>query len=233
MILNNLEELMAERNINISQLSSATDISRNTISSLVNKGSELSSFQTRTLETLASFFGVDIGDLLIFVDDSIIVKDCYSLTSEQSLLQSSNGSVNKYKGEIKFTLVNEFKKEFIIHADITCLTNLESNHPLVSNKKTLFDIVIDNKDISNHVSDNQLSRKLIDTLFTKTFFVGKSLVPWIYSLWGEKNDDINLKSTPLFTLDLTFKYSDYNKRNFNKVHDYCYQKEKKDILMID
>ena len=45
MIVNNLKELMERENINISELSAATDITRNTISSLINKGSKLTAYK--------------------------------------------------------------------------------------------------------------------------------------------------------------------------------------------
>jgi putative transcriptional regulator len=63
MIKCNLAVLMAERGINISDLSKATGISRNALSALYNNTGK--GIQFDTLSTLCEFFGVGVGDLLV------------------------------------------------------------------------------------------------------------------------------------------------------------------------
>lgn len=73
MIRNSLHYLMTENNLNISQLSKATNISRNTISNLINNF-ELAAYKTETLSKLCSYFGIELMELLDFDDETIRVE---------------------------------------------------------------------------------------------------------------------------------------------------------------
>lgn len=62
MIKSNLAVLMAQREMNISNLSKETGISRNTISSLYNN--EAKGIQFETLNKLCDYFEVDVNDII-------------------------------------------------------------------------------------------------------------------------------------------------------------------------
>ncbi|MGE7924691.1 helix-turn-helix domain-containing protein [Viridibacillus arvi] len=67
MIQSKLPVLMANRRINISELSEETGISRNALSNLYNEKGK--GINYHTLDTLCRFFECDIADLLKFVDE--------------------------------------------------------------------------------------------------------------------------------------------------------------------
>lgn len=59
---NNLRLLMAERNINMTELANKTGLSRSTISNIYNEKSKR--IDLVTLHKLCNFFGCGVGDLL-------------------------------------------------------------------------------------------------------------------------------------------------------------------------
>ncbi|GLB46396.1 hypothetical protein WR164_03750 [Philodulcilactobacillus myokoensis] len=73
MISNRLRDLIDERHISISNLSRQVHLSRNTIYNLINN-QNLHGYQIQTLNKICSFFHVNIGDVLNFVEDKLTVK---------------------------------------------------------------------------------------------------------------------------------------------------------------
>jgi putative transcriptional regulator len=80
MIKCNLAILMAERGVNISDVSKATGISRNALSALYNNTGK--GIQFDTLSTLCEYFGVGVGDLFVKISFSSKIISVETLIPE-------------------------------------------------------------------------------------------------------------------------------------------------------
>ncbi len=99
MIKSHLSVLMAERGLNISDLSKATGLNRNTLSSLYNN--EAKGVQFETLDKLTDYFGVDV--------DSIISK----IYGTVSFIDYKQITENSYRIETQFTIKNVASRGWI------------------------------------------------------------------------------------------------------------------------
>lgn len=196
MIYNRLEELMEYENINITELSEKTKISRNTLSSLINKNEDLTAYKTKTIETLCSYFGISIEAFLTFVDDTFKITDLFSFVKDDKIYNNDN-SISQ-KGTYDLTFSNYFDRTFTKNFEVTLtylnfissekvFTSFENKHnlekiPLVklqveSQKYTLFD-------------NSSTTGVLASDLFENKDFVLKKVIPVIWGDFKTVNDQL-------------------------------------------
>lgn len=210
MIKNKLHYYMRKTDMNISQLSEETKISRNTLSSLLNKGSELTAFKTKTIEVLCAYFGITIGDLLIYVDDTIKVKEMISLKPEKEFEETLDKK-RFYNYRIKVSLENEYKKTYDIELKVQCSTGFRTDFAYdfggASSKEqfpyNLYEVEIDQK-FPNY-RDNSLSEDNVRNLMTLTNFFAEKIFIYLPELIDK--DYLNLSKNPFSNVKL--KYISY------------------------
>lgn len=209
MIKNRLQHYMYKEDINISQLSERTDISRNTLSSLINKGSELTAFKTKTLETICAYFGITLNDLLIYIDESIKLKNISSLTPEKKFEETPDKK-RFYDYLIQFSLENSFNRVYEMKAKVSCSTGFRTDFIYNDSNNdeqfsyNLYEIEIDEKFPKQQ--KNSISEDNIRNLMIYTEFFARNIFLYIPDLLDQ--EFLNLSKTPVSKI--RFKYLSYS-----------------------
>lgn len=209
MIINRLSYYMDKEKINISELSEKTLISRNTISSILNKGNELSAYKKNTIENLCGFFGISIGDLFSFVDESIDVQEIFSIV-EKDIKQAPDGK-KLFTGDFSLKLKNSYERISEVDLKISCSTGFKKQ---ITNDNGEFDIPYNIYDIEidrrffTEKNSNNISETIIQDLFTLTNFLPERIMPSIPSILDGKNRTLDFENVPAFKIK--FRYLSYS-----------------------
>lgn len=131
MITNDLDFLIGANkqnydNFTISKISQDTGISRNTISHLIN-ADDLTSYKTKTLTELCSYFGVPVGELLKFLDHTVLIKDLQPRVISENI-DSKRLKLNFSKYEIQSIAENKYTKKTQRRAPINIKLNTGITH---------------------------------------------------------------------------------------------------------
>ncbi|MDT2398710.1 helix-turn-helix transcriptional regulator [Enterococcus avium] len=130
MIQNKLEDLLRQHDLTITELSKQINISRNSISNLINNNVDLQSYKTDTLNKICSFFQIGIEDFIYVTEEPISIYD-----NETPYINSDD--FNNENFSISGTLLIRDRFEHIgqigfgLNFDFSAKANL-----LIENKKT-------------------------------------------------------------------------------------------------
>lgn len=235
MIVNNLKELMDRENINISELSAATDITRNTISSLINKGSKLTAYKKNTLEQLCSYFGVGVGDIFFFIDETITVDHAFSLTPTDQFKITSEGNYF-VEAQIDYLIRNSYKRSATINCKVLCTTNLQTtlkkndvNERITYN---LIEFEIDDR-FGFDTESKAISSSQIRNLCTLSDFIPTHLFPFVPDLLEENSTEIGFHKDGFYKIKLRYNSTSFPDNLFEKDWAYFYNFKEKGISPID
>lgn len=235
MIVNNLKELMERENINISELSAATDITRNTISSLINKGSKLTAYKKNTIEQLCSYFGVGIGDIFFFIDETITVDHVFSLTPTDQFKKTAEGNYF-LEARINYILRNSHKRSATIDCKVLCTTDLQTilkkNNGTERVTYNLIEFEIDDR-FGFDTESKTINSSQIRNLCTLSDFIPTHFFPFVPDLLEENSTELGFHRDGFYKIKLRYNSTYFSDNLFEKEWAYFYNFSKKGIAPID
>lgn len=222
-----LREILEDYNVNISDLSDATGLSRSTITPLVNNPEEVKGINLDTIDIICDFFGINIEELVSFTQsDKKYTLEKYWTSDDDNyifLFKKKLGKRYRYSfvtiNIAGFSLRKDFQKGII----------LVSNSFFADKKKTIkliddLNLDIDKKDFpEKNIFENDFSKQSDKNMQTVTKLLASCMIG-------------NIKTIFENPFDQEVKYIEFNwifksKKNIEK-KEYIYDIEKKEIIAI-